>query len=83
VALQQDIPALPDDMSWELWNCNMLHYFGEEPLPVVPEESWREFAASMSGLPTFSVYGISDGQGVADWRDWVRGIIGLVNGATE
>lgn len=83
MALQQDIPALPDDMTWEAWNGNMLHYFGEEPLPIVPEERWLEFASSMSGLPTFSVYGISDGQGVSSWQEWVRGIIGLINGATQ
>ena len=83
MALTQDIPSLPDDMTWEAWNCNMLHYFGEEPLPIVLEQDWQQFAASMSSLPTFSTYGISDGQGVSSWQDWVRGIIGLINGATQ
>jgi hypothetical protein len=83
VALTQDIPFLSQDSTWESWNGAMLHYFGEEPLPIVAEPDWQQFAAAMVGLPTFSVYGISDGQGILDWREWASQVIGMVNGATQ
>ena len=63
----QDIPQLPDGVSWEDWNGNMLHYFGEEPLPYVTED-------------TFSAYGFPDPEEIEDWQQWVRSIITIVNG---
>lgn len=83
MAIIQDIPFLSQDATWEGWNGAMLHYFGEEPLPRVQEEDWQSFAAAVVGLPTFSTYGIPDGQGLSDWRDWASQLVALVNGATE
>lgn len=79
----QDIPQFPEGVSWADWNGNMLHYFGEEPLPYVEEENWKEFALSMSGLTTFSAYGFPDPEEVETWQQWVNQIITIVNGPTE
>lgn len=79
----QDIPQLPDGAEWEFWNGNMLHYFGEEPLPYVTEEDWRVFAHAMGSTTTFAAYGFPDSEGYDDWREWARTIIGLVNGPSR
>jgi hypothetical protein len=81
--IYQDIPVLPDNISWEDWNGNMLHYYGEEPLPYVTEENWPEFARIMGSLTTFSAYGFPGPELYADWRDWVRAITTIVNGPTN
>ena len=76
----QDIPQLPEGVSWEDWNGNMLHYFGEEPLPMVGEDNWELFALTMSSLTTFSAYGLPDPEEADDWKDWVNQVITVVNG---
>lgn len=78
----QDIPFLAQDSTWENWNGSMLHYFGEEPLPMVSEENWSQFASSMQSLSTFSVYGIPGPDEFTDWRDWAESVILAVNGPT-
>ena len=81
--IRQSIPFLAGNTTWENWNGNMLHYFGEEPLPYLPEVRWKEFAYYMIGLPTFSAYGLPSPEGYARWQDWVSAIIGMVNGPTS
>ena len=80
--INQDIPFLAEDMTWENWNGNMLHYFGEEPLPYVSEENWVSFADSMVSLSTFSSYAIPRGEEFENWQDWVEAVILTVNGST-
>ena len=82
-AFQQSFPYSPDYMSWEDWNGNMIHYFGEEPLPYVPEDNWQEFARVMGSLTTFSAYGFPGPETYDDWRDWAEAIIVIVNGPTN
>lgn len=81
--IYQDIPQLPVGVSWEDWNGNMLHYFGEEPLPFVTEDNWKDFALSMSSLTTFSAYGFPDPEEAEDWKQWVQSIITIVNGPSK
>lgn len=81
--INQSIPFLTDDMTWENWNGNMIHYFGEEPLPYLTELNWKDFANNMIGLPTFSTYGLAGPDTFATWQDWVKSIIGAVNGTTS
>jgi hypothetical protein len=80
---RQAVPFLPDGMSWGEWNGNMLHYFGEEPLPHVEEPDWRQLAGGVVLLPTFAVYGGIDPASFEDWREWARQFITVVNGATQ
>jgi hypothetical protein len=79
----QDIPFLAEDTTWDNWNGNMLHYFGEEPLPYVPEENWEQFANLMIGLSTFSVYALPSPQNFTNWQDWVGSVILAINGPTS
>ena len=81
--ITQSIPFIAGGSTWEAWNGNMLHYFGEEPLPRVDEENWPEFARSMNSLTTFSVYSLPDPEGFDNWHDWVSIVISSVNGPTE
>lgn len=81
--ITQNIPFIAGDTTWENWNGNMLHYFGQEPLPYLPEDNWKDFARSMSSLSTFSVYNIPDPEAFENWQDWVQVTVGLVNGPTE
>jgi len=79
----QDIPQSPVGVSWEDWNGSMLHYFGEEPLPMVNEENWKLFALTMSSLTTFSAYGLPDPEELEDWREWVKLITTVINGPSS
>lgn len=79
----QSIPFIAGDNTWDSWNGSMLHYFGEEPLPRVDEENWPQFAQSMIGLTTFSVFGLPGPESYERWQDWVSAIVGMVNGPTE
>lgn len=81
--ITQSIPFIAGDSTWDSWNGNMLHYFGQELLPRVDENEWQEFAFYMMGLPTFASYGIPSPDGFPEWQDWVSAIISLVNGPTE
>lgn len=81
--LIQNIPSVAQENTWDVWNGNMLHYFGEEPLPYVVEDNWAEFARNMIGLSTFSSYAIPDPSGFDKWQDWVSATITAVNGPTE
>lgn len=81
--IRQSIPFLSEGMSWEDWNGNMLHYFGEEPLPYYNEEHWQDFARSMNSLNTFSVFALPSPEGFDKWQDWVSSIIAVINGRTQ
>lgn len=81
--ITQDMPQLPEGISWEDWNGNLIHYFGEEPIPYLPEDRWHEMAHAMASLTTFAAYGFPDSDTFDDWRDWARTVIGLVNGPTR
>lgn len=79
----QSIPFIAGDNTWESWNGNMIHYFGQEPLPRVEEDEWPMFANNMIMLPTFSTYGLPGPEGYKSWQDWVSAVVGMVNGPTE
>lgn len=81
--ITQSIPFLTDDMTWENWNGNMIHFFGEEPLPYLSEPNWKDFANSMGALPTFSVFAIPGPDTFATWQDWAKVVISSVNGTTS
>lgn len=61
----------------------MLEYFGQEPIPYVVEEEWKDFAMAMIATPTFANYALPGPEGFERWQDWVMAIIGLINGPTR
>lgn len=70
-------------MEWANWNGNLLHYYGEEPLPYVDEDNWTILADYLVGLSTFANYGIPNSEGYEDWQDWAKDFIEAVNGSTD
>jgi hypothetical protein len=81
--IRQIIEFLPDDMDWNSWNGNMLHYFSEEPMPMVDELHWQELGRSLTFLPTFNSYAIPDPDLYDDWKKWAKDLTEVVNGPTN
>lgn len=81
--LKDIIQFLPTDMEWDNWNGNLLHYFGEEPIPYVSEENWDQVADYLSGLATFTNYNIPNSSGYSEWQQWANAFIEAVNGSTR
>lgn len=79
----QSIPFLPENSSWEDWNGNMLHYFGEEPLPYLPEEQWKDFGKILISIPTFSSFILPDPDEFENWQGWAMAVVVAVNGRTQ
>jgi hypothetical protein len=79
----QSIPFIAADATWDSWNGNMLHYFGEEPLPRVDEAEWPEFARQMIQLTAFAAFGLPTPDGFGTWQDWVSTVVTMVNGPTS
>ena len=81
--IRQSINWVPINGTWADWNGNMVHYYGEEPIPYVSEDEWQTVADYLSGLATFTNYLIPDSATYADWREWAKDFIEAVNGATR
>ena len=81
--IKEVIQFLPTDMEWANWNGNLLHYYGEEPIPYVDETEWQFLANYLSGMATFANYLIPDSANYDDWRNWANDFIESVNGATQ
>lgn len=82
MAVNQVIPFTPSTMKWEEWNGGLLHYFGEEPIPYVPETEWTNLANSLRLLNTFSVYNVPGPEEFTEWRDWAAAFVESVNGSS-
>lgn len=81
--ITQGIGWIPLNATWEDWNGNMVHYFGEEPIPYIPhEEEWKTVAMAVIGLPTFSVYSPPSPDLYNNWQDWALAFRTAVNGST-
>jgi hypothetical protein len=74
------IEFLPDYSSWEDWNGNLLHYFGEQQFPFLPEVQWRDVANAVTVNPVFDKYAIPNPETFETWQDWASGLIAAVNG---
>jgi hypothetical protein len=83
MTIRQIIEFGPEYSSWEDWNGNMLHYFGEEAIMYSSEDNWQQVAYNIMSLSTFSNYAISDPAEFEDWKDWVYSFIETVNGPTQ
>lgn len=75
-----NIPFSSQNMTWENWNGNMLHYFSAEPMPYLPEEKWQDFARNLAMLPSFTTYPIPSPELFSDWRDWAKEFTEVING---
>jgi hypothetical protein len=60
----------------------MLHYYGEQNFPFLPEPQWRDVASAITLNAVFDTYGIPSPDIYEDWRDWARAFTTSVNGKT-
>lgn len=74
------IQFLPDYSSWEDWNGQVLHYFGEQQFPYLPEEEWRTVARAITLNPVFDTFGVPSPDNFETWRDWANALTITVNG---
>lgn len=81
--INQVVQFIPEYMSWDDWNGNVLHYFSEEPMPVVSEENWQELANALSSYATFNNYAVPNPYTYENWQLWARDFIESVNGPTQ
>jgi hypothetical protein len=80
---QQFFPFSPEYSTWDDWNGNLLHYYGEQPIPVLPEDQWREVAKNVIATPFFGVYAIPDPLSFETWQEWVEQFTLTVNGPSS
>ena len=68
----------PRGMTWNQWNSLMSELFGGQHLRLVPEDNWRDLAASMKGVGHFSNSGMPDSSGFENWEDWAQHLVGIL-----
>jgi hypothetical protein len=83
MALQSFFPFTPNFMSWEDWNGNLVMFYGEEPIPALPEEDWKQVANNVAQLATFLNYPVPDPQLYENWQDWALEFTEIINGPTQ
>lgn len=83
MALQSFFPFTPNFMSWEDWNGNLVMFYGEEPIPALPEEDWKQVANNVAQLATFLNYPVPDPQLYENWEDWALEFTEIINGPTQ
>ena len=76
----QLIEFLPEFNTWEEWNGQLVHYFGEQQFPILPEEFWRQVAQAVTVNPVFDKHAIPDPGGFLNWQDWALSMTMVVNG---
>ena len=81
--LESFFPFSPDYMEWEDWNGNVVMFYGEEPIAILPEEDWRIVAAGIAQLPTFLNYPVPDPQLFETWQSWALEFTQIINGPTQ
>ena len=83
-SIRQPIIFIAENSTWQDWNGALLHFFGEEPIPYMPDEAdWQQVALNVVQLPTFIVYSPPDPTEFETWQDWVNAFTTVVNGPTK
>jgi hypothetical protein len=77
---QQFFPVLPDYMTWEDWNGNLLIYYGQRNIETASELNWREGAYNIVQSPVFGRYPVPDPKTFETWQDWAREFTTIING---
>ena len=80
---QAVFPFSPEYMSWEDWNGNFIIWYGQEPLPLTSEDNWKDAAAQIMSLQTFSAYPVADPQTFETWQDWALALTSAINGKSH
>ena len=83
MAFQEFFPCIPDYMSWEDWNGNLIMFYGQEPIPYGDELSWSQIAKTVVELPTFANYPVPDPTEYPDWQSWAKDFTEIINGPSR
>lgn len=83
MAFQQFFPFIPDYMSWEDWNGNLILYYSQEPVPYSEELLWQGTAKNIAELPTFAAYPVPDPDQYSDWQSWAKDFTEIINGSSQ
>jgi hypothetical protein len=83
MAINQFFPFSPDFNTWEHFNGGLLHYYGEEPIPMLSEDEWKQVALSVGQLATFINYPVPDPEMYDTWQDWTLAFTEIINGPTR
>lgn len=83
MAFQQFFPCIPDYMSWEDWNGNLIIYYSQEPVPYSEELFWPTTAKSICELPTFAAYPTPDPAAYENWQTWAKDFTEIINGPSQ
>lgn len=83
MAFQEFFPCVPDYMSWEDWNGNLIIYYSQEPVPYSEEESWQMTAKGIAELPTFAAYPVPDPSAYENWQNWAKDFTEIINGPSQ
>lgn len=76
----QFFPFIPAGSDWQSWNGNLAMFYGQEPIPYMPEDSWKIVAKNVAQLPTFSAYPVPDPELFQNWQDWASEFTLIING---
>jgi hypothetical protein len=71
---------LPAYSTWDEWNGNLLHYFGEQQFPCLPEIRWQEVARAVTVNPVFDKYAVAAPETFQRWQDWAIALTAAING---
>lgn len=79
MAFQDFFPFIPQNMTWEEWNGNLLIFYSQEPIPYHQEPDWKITAKNVAQLPTFMPYPVPDPERFDHWQDWANEFTLIVN----
>lgn len=83
MAVQQFFPFIPAGSDWPSWNGNLVMFYGQEPIPYLPEDQWKLVAKNVAQLPTFASYLVPDPELFQNWQDWASEFTLIINGPSQ
>lgn len=69
----------PRGMTWPQYSKLMAELFAAQQLGFVPEEKWRDWVDGMNAIGYFTQSGVPDHRGFAEWQDWAKAVVGIMN----
>jgi hypothetical protein len=76
----QTIDFLPAYSTWDDWNGNLMHYFGDQLFPVVSELNWKEVAQAVAANAVFQKYAVQGPEEFPTWQAWANSLVLSING---
>jgi len=80
---QPFFPVLPDYMTWENWNEELVIYYGQKNIVISPEETWRDAAMNIVQSQSFNRYPVPNPDVYETWQDWAMEFTKIINGPSR